>query len=177
MWKAQSRQIAPFYCLGIQKARRECCSVAQVNASSRHQPDLWEHKERVTSLYSVLLRSESGPYPPGVFLVGSLSTEIEISWKIKGKRFGKGERHHEEQVCVCFFPQYFPDVWYAPLSLESDVILFFFIFVPSLCLVKFLISYVDVLTQSLVLNDGRLRLHDNIQHSAGVDTTELLENN
>lgn len=57
------------------------------------------------------------------------------------------------------------------------MILFFFIFVPSLRLVKFLISYVDVLTQSLVLNDGRLRLHDNIQHSAGVDTTELLENN
>ena len=62
--------------------------------------------------------------------MGLLCIETEISWKIKEKWFVMGARSHEERVCVYdlfwIFIQYFPDIWYFPLSLESSVILFIF---------------------------------------------------
>lgn len=49
---------------------------------------------------------------------GSLSAEIEISWKIKGKR----EEHHKERLCVWFVFSLSSRYLMVPLSLRSGMI-------------------------------------------------------
>lgn len=116
---------------------------AEEPASTRHE---W-------LLHRVMLGSVRPLASRGLCLWGPYLWN-KTRWKIKEKLFVKASRSHTDQVCVwglfCIFIQYFLDIWYVSLSLESSVIWSFFfllVFFPNLCSDKFLSWDISILNQ------------------------------